>query len=107
VLVDPPCSGLGTLQSRPDLRWRLSPEQISELGELQGRLLAAGAAATAPGGVLAYSVCTISRVEGDDVIERFLATHDSFAPQAPSRQLLPSTDGTDGFFLARLRRDDG
>ena len=61
VLVDPPCSGLGTLQSRPDLRWRASSESIMELASLQGRILAAGGDATAPGGSLVYSVCTISR----------------------------------------------
>ncbi|MGO9821412.1 MAG: transcription antitermination factor NusB, partial [Solirubrobacteraceae bacterium] len=61
VLVDPPCSGLGTLQSRPDLRWRTSPERIAELSDLQARVLRAGAEATAPHGTLVYSVCTISR----------------------------------------------
>ena len=65
ILVDPPCSGLGTLQSRPDLRWRARPEAIGELAALQGRILAAGASALAPGGALVYSVCTISRAEGE------------------------------------------
>src|SRR5579884_2303745 len=64
VLVDPPCSGLGTLQSRPDLRWRVGragPDSIGELAALQARILAAGGRSLAPGGVLVYSVCTISR----------------------------------------------
>ena len=65
VLVDPPCSGLGTLQSRPDLRWRASPEAIAELAALQRGSSAAGAAALRPGGVLVYSVCTISRAESE------------------------------------------
>jgi 16S rRNA (cytosine967-C5)-methyltransferase len=119
VLVDPPCSGLGTLQSRPDLRWRARAESIGELAELQGRILAAGAAALAPGGALVYSVCTISRAEGQGVVERFLADHRNFAVEAvaerlpeqlqgvemgPGVQLLPHRDGTDGFFIARLRR---
>ena len=122
VLVDPPCSGLGTLQSRPDLRWRVGragPDSIAELAELQGRILAAGAAALAPGGVLVYSVCTISRAEGPGVVERFLAGHDEFEAESlserlpaglrgvsmgPGVQLLPHHDGTDGFFIARLRR---
>ncbi|HZV75619.1 MAG TPA: 16S rRNA (cytosine(967)-C(5))-methyltransferase RsmB, partial [Conexibacter sp.] len=60
VLVDPPCSGLGTLQGRPDLRWRAQPEAIAGLAELQLRILAAGAAALRPGGALVYATCTIS-----------------------------------------------
>jgi 16S rRNA (cytosine967-C5)-methyltransferase len=118
VLLDPPCSGLGTLQSRPDRRWRASLESIDELAELQQRLLRTAAAATAPGGALVYSVCTISRREGEDVIGRFLAASEGWEAEdlgaahpdwrygADPRylQLLPDRDGTDGFFIARLRR---
>jgi 16S rRNA (cytosine967-C5)-methyltransferase len=118
VLVDPPCSGLGTLQSRPDLRWRVSPERLADVSALQARILAAGGAATAPGGALVYSVCTISREEGEGVVGRFLAAnpewhaedlHEHYPqwsdPGARSYlQLLPDRDGTDGFFIARLRR---
>jgi len=87
VLVDAPCSGLGTLQSHPDLRWRASPEGIERLARVQDALLAAGEAALAPGGTLVYSVCTISPREerlGGEV-----------------RRLLPHRDGTDGFYIAR------
>ena len=105
VLVDPPCSGLGTLQSRPDVRWRASPRSIAELAEIQLRILRAGAAATAAGGVLVYSVCTISDAEGQGVIDRFLDQDDGF--ELDERlQLLPHRDETDGFFIARLRRLD-
>jgi 16S rRNA (cytosine967-C5)-methyltransferase len=118
VLVDPPCSGLGTLQSRPDLRWRASPESIAELAGLQATVLAAGAAATAPGGTLVYSVCTISEPESRTVASSFLAGHPAFAledlgseypqwrdPRAERcLQLLPHRDRTDGFFVARFRR---
>jgi len=104
VLVDPPCSGLGTLQSRPDLRWRARPEAIGELAALQARILAAGAQALAPGGTLVYSVCTISRAEGDAVIDAFLREHGEFVAEG-RLQLLPHRDGTDGFFIARLRRE--
>jgi len=103
VLVDPPCGGLGTLQSRPDLRWRARPEATRELAALQARILAAGAQALAPGGTLVYSVCTISRVESEDVVEGFLREHGDFSLERPV-QLLPHRDGTDGFFIARLRR---
>ena len=103
ILVDPPCSGLGTLQSRPDLRWRARPEATRELAALQARILAAGARALAPGGRLVYSVCTISRAESEDVVEEFLRDHGDFALEEHVR-LLPHRDGTDGFFIARLRR---
>jgi 16S rRNA (cytosine967-C5)-methyltransferase len=103
VLVDPPCSGLGTLQSRPDLRWRTSPERIAELAPQQARILAAGAAPTRPGGRLVYSVCTISRAESDDVIDAFLDVHPRWEAETVTR-LAPDTDGTDGFFIATLRR---
>lgn len=103
VLVDPPCSGLGTLQSRPDLRWRARPEAIAELATLQSGILSAGARVLAGGGTLVYSVCTISRAEGADVIERFLNADPDFTCEVV-RQLLPHRDRTDGFFIARLRR---
>jgi len=101
VLADPPCSGLGTLQSRPDLRWRTSPQRIAQLVPLQSRILAAGAAATRLGGVLVYSVCTISRAESDAVIDRFAAEHPGWEVDAIQRTA-PDTDGTDGFFIATL-----
>jgi len=103
VLVDPPCSGLGTLQSRPDLRWRTGPERVADLAAQQSRILAAGAAATRPGGTLVYSVCTISRAESEAVVEDFLAARDDWASDPPAR-LAPDTDGTDGFYIVRLRR---
>lgn len=118
VLVDPPCSGLGTLQARADLRWRVTPEQISELASLQATILAAGAHALRPGGVLVYSTCTISSAENELQIERFLAGNDQFAledltnvqqihthPRAPNVLLtMPHRDHTAGFFIARMRR---
>ncbi len=106
VLVDPPCSGLGTLQSRPDIRWRASPDQIAELVELQAQILEAGALATAPGGALVYSVCTISSAEGQGVIDRFVTEQHEFQIERVV-QTLPHRDGTDGFFVTRLRRAAG
>jgi 16S rRNA (cytosine967-C5)-methyltransferase len=103
VLVDPPCSGLGTLQARPDLRWQPRRGQIGELAEKQAQLLRAGAAQLRAGGTLVYSVCTISRREGDNVVEEFLAAAPEFSCEN-RWQLLPSSDGTDGFFIALLRR---
>jgi 16S rRNA (cytosine967-C5)-methyltransferase len=104
VLIDPPCSGLGTLQSRPDLRWRINPGQIGELATQQAAILRAGAACTRPGGTLVYSVCTISRVESDGVVDAFLAEHPDFAADRPPVRTAPDRDGTDGFFIAHLCR---
>lgn len=103
VLVDPPCSGLGTLQGRPDLRWRARPEAIGELAELQAEILAAGAAPLKPGGALVYATCTISPQENERVVERFLAAHPAFEREC-EHLLLPHRDGSDGFFLARMSR---
>jgi 16S rRNA (cytosine967-C5)-methyltransferase len=88
VLLDPPCSGLGTLRSHPDLRWRASPEGIERLAAEQDAILAAARRALAPGGTLVYSVCTLSPRE-----ER-LVTDDV-------RRTLPHRDDADGFYIAR------
>jgi 16S rRNA (cytosine967-C5)-methyltransferase len=118
VLVDPPCSGLGTLQSRPDLRWRVTPEQVRELRVIQAKVLAAGAAALRPGGVMVYSTCTISPAENEQQIELFLNGNSDFElddlthgqtththPHAPKLMLtLPHREHTAGFFVARMRR---
>ncbi|TMK71955.1 MAG: methyltransferase domain-containing protein [Actinobacteria bacterium] len=95
VLVDPPCSDLGTLASRPDARWRKSPELIERVAGLQAKILGRAAATLKPGGKLAYSVCTISRREGPDQVESL---------DARSTQLRPDRDGTDGFFIATVER---
>jgi 16S rRNA (cytosine967-C5)-methyltransferase len=90
VLLDPPCSGLGTLRSHPDLRWRASPSQIERLATEQDALLDRARALLRPGGrgVVVYSVCTISRAE-----ERLQGTE--------IWRTLPHRDGTDGFYIAR------
>jgi 16S rRNA (cytosine967-C5)-methyltransferase len=119
VLLDPPCSGLGTLQSRPDLRWRASPAAVAQLAAEQARLLSMAAAALAPGGTLVYSTCTISPAENERQIDSLLASHSDLAavdlaerfpawaaPAPAGRDLLalPSVQGSDGFFVAAVRR---
>jgi 16S rRNA (cytosine967-C5)-methyltransferase len=88
VLVDPPCTGLGTLSSHPDLRWRVSPAGIDRLAGEQDELLAVARRALRPGGTLVYSICTLSPRE-----ER-LVTADVW-------RTLPPVDQTDGFYIAR------
>ena len=120
VLLDAPCSGLGTLASRPDLRWRRRPDDVRRLARLQRRLLQRAAAAVKPGGTLTYAVCTLTRAETLDVVEPLLATggwevEDLGAiwpgfghPQAGGfLLLLPPHAGSSGFFIARLRRRGG
>jgi 16S rRNA (cytosine967-C5)-methyltransferase len=118
VLVDPPCSDLGTLASRPDARWRKTADQPERLAQTQGAILRAGADALAPGGTLVYSTCTISPAENERVIDAFRAERGEFEaddlrrevpvwqhPSVPFHlQTLPNRDGTEGFFIARLRR---
>ncbi|MFI4984747.1 MAG: 16S rRNA (cytosine(967)-C(5))-methyltransferase RsmB [Solirubrobacterales bacterium] len=125
VLVDPPCSGLGTLQARADLRWRVGPDAVAEMARSQAAILATGAKALRPGGVLVYSTCTISQTENEHVIAAFLNSHPDFSLDDLSAELpglalscqgplsdhedrpvltLPHRDNTAGFFIARLRR---
>lgn len=115
VLVDAPCSGLGTLARRPDIRWRKSEADIEGLRLLQSELLADASKLVAPGGLLVYSTCTISERENERVVEEFMACEHGFEP-APAGvleslgggryfvQLLPDTHGCDGTFIARMRR---
>jgi 16S rRNA (cytosine967-C5)-methyltransferase len=104
VLVDPPCSGLGTLQARADLRWRITPENIAEMSVVQARILAAGAPVLRPGGVLVYSTCTISATENERQIASFIDSHPDFALADSPIMTLPHRDRTAGFFIARLQR---
>lgn len=105
VLVDPPCSDLGALASRPDARWRKSPRAIERLAELQGRLLARAAEALKPGGTLVYSTCTISRRENEARIETLLRDEGVRLTVEHEEQLRPDRDRTTGFFVCRMRKD--
>jgi 16S rRNA (cytosine967-C5)-methyltransferase len=113
ALVDAPCSGLGVLAQRPDLRWRASP-----LPELQLELLRAAIARVRPGGTVVYSTCTIGREECEDVVDAVVADGEveiavSLGEDWPAfrhrsrpafLQTLPHVHGTSGFFVARLTR---
>ncbi len=118
VLVDPPCTDLGTLASRPDARWRKSSDMPARLAREQAAILRAGADALRPGGTLVYSTCTISPAENEAVVGEFLAERGDFSADdlradvplwdhghVPGfLQTLPHRDATEGFFIARLRR---
>ena len=103
VLVDPPCSDLGTLASRPDARWRKDPEAIERLAVIQGEILSAGVAALRPGGTLVYSTCTISARENEAVVAAALEKGTGLE-EARRLATRPDRDGTDGFFIAELRK---
>lgn len=97
VLVDPPCSGLGTLQGHPDLRWRATPETIERLATTQRNILAAGANAMKPGGRLVYSTCTLSPRENEEQVAQTGLRVES------ERLVLPHHDRSDGFYIAMMR----
>lgn len=121
VLVDAPCSGTGTWRRNPEARWRLTPEQLSELRVLQDRLLDQAAALVKPGGRLIYATCSLLPCEDEDRVDAFLARDPRFRPlpvgevwpgvatgdvpaEGPWLQLMPHRHGVDGFFVAILER---
>lgn len=119
VLVDAPCSGLGTLRRNPDLKWRQSPESVTELVAKQQSILDSASRLVKAGGRLVYATCSLLTEENEDVVAAFLAAHPDFrllpAGEALAAQRIeldmgahlrldPSRHGTDGFFAAVLER---
>lgn len=116
VLCDVPCSGLGVIRRKPEIKYK-SPEDFSDLPEIQYQILETSAKYVKPGGTLVYSTCTLSRSENDEVAERFAMAHPEFLPivqQIPyasatgdaMRTYCPDENGGDGFFTASFRRKD-
>jgi 16S rRNA (cytosine967-C5)-methyltransferase len=99
ILLDAPCSGLGTGRRRPEVRWKRTPSDVEALGALQRRLLASAGRWLAPGGRLVYAVCTWTAGETDDVVDA--ATPSGMVVES-RRQLLPDVEDTDGMYLAVL-----
>ncbi len=121
VLCDVPCSGLGVIGKKPDIRYRMNPTKQEELIRIQRRILSVSQNYVKPGGVLIYSTCTIGADENQMNLKYFLENFpfhlDSIDPYIPEQlhcrtsaggylQLLPGVHDTDGFFLARLKRND-
>jgi 16S rRNA (cytosine967-C5)-methyltransferase len=120
VLVDPPCTDLGALASRPDARWRKQAGQSRRLAALQRQILGRGLDALRPGGALVYATCTISAAENEELVASVLedrsdvaaddlgATEAALASARDPRflQTRPDRDRSDGFFIARLRRGE-
>ena len=116
IVVDAPCDGLGVLRRHPELRWRVA--DVEALTALQARLLDKAVGLLVPGGRLIYSVCTFTHSEGRDQVDALLQRHpemsvdtpppgiawDSLHPSGRGWMALPHRHGTDGFFMARLRR---
>lgn len=119
VLVDAPCSGLGTLRRNPDLKWRQSPQSIEELKRKQAAILSSAANLLKPGGRLTYATCSFLPEENREIVEGFLASHPQFKllncaelltqqkiplDTGVYLQLSPDLHGTDGFFAAAMER---
>lgn len=114
VLCDVPCSGLGVIRRKPEIKYK-SPEEFAQLPEIQYQILETSARYVKPGGTLVYSTCTLSRAENDEVAERFSEAHPEFAPIVQHipfaaatgdhmRTFCPDENGGDGFFTASFRR---
>jgi len=112
VLVDAPCSGLGALRRRPDARWRIAPADVDTLATLQARIIPAAAALVRPGGLLVYSVCTLTAAESIDhpLPDGFTPVEPPPGPWHPygdGARLLPQDADTDGMVVRRWRRVGG
>ncbi|MEM9510278.1 MAG: 16S rRNA (cytosine(967)-C(5))-methyltransferase [Cyanobacteria bacterium P01_E01_bin.35] len=118
VLLDAPCSGLGTLHKRPDIRWRQTSQAIGELFELQRELLEQTALWVKPKGILVYATCTLNILENEKVIQSFLENNSNWSIQSPPKAIAQNwvtTEGwikvyphrydMDGFFMVGLKRD--
>jgi len=112
VLVDAPCSGSGTWRRNPEARWRLTPERLDRLANVQARLLDIASELVRPGGAIVYAVCSLLTREGAGQVAGFLGRHSGWTAQeihgsfgrceGDGRLLTPGHDSTDGFFIARL-----
>jgi ribosomal RNA small subunit methyltransferase RsmB len=120
VLVDAPCSGLGIIRRKPDIKWTRKPEDIGSLNKIQADILKTSSSYVKPGGTLVYSTCTILREENQGTVNDFLSRNKDFYIESVEAfleeplkkyvspegylQLYPNVQGADGFFICRLKR---
>ncbi len=121
VLADVPCSGLGVIGQKPEIKNTITADQLAGLRDVQLKILENAARCVKPGGILVYSTCTVRRAENQEIIECFLERHPDFMPDSLKGylgerlergrhaeqgflQLYPARDGIDGFFMARMKR---
>jgi len=117
VLLDPPCSGWGTAGKKADLRWKKTPQDISNLVKIQTKMIDRAARLVKPGGVLVYSTCTIIRKENDQMVEEFLLRNNNFELESAKQffhselvsergfiKTYPDSGHLDGSFCARIKR---
>jgi 16S rRNA (cytosine967-C5)-methyltransferase len=104
VLIDAPCSGLGTVRRDPDIKWRRTPADLPALADRQLQILRSCAEAVRPGGRLIYSTCSSEPEENEDVINSFLLQTSEFRPEGEALQTLPFRDGLEAFYARRLIR---
>ena len=105
VIADLPCSGLGVLRKKPDIKYRMQPEDIKSLIALQREILSTVHQYVKPGGRMIYSTCTIDAGENEENVAWFTANHKEFEVES-MEQILPDELGSDGFFIARLRKQN-
>ncbi len=105
VLVDAPCSGLGVIRRKPEIKYKKKTREFDDFPRKQLAILSASAKYVKPGGVLVYSTCTISPYENQQVIKEFLKKNSSFSKEE-ELQLLPNINNTDGFFICKMKRAD-
>ncbi len=104
VLVDAPCSGLGVVRRKPEIKYKKMTSEIIELPLKQLAILSASSQYVKPGGVLVYSTCTISVNENQKVVKDFLKKNPNYTIEH-EMQLLPNVDNTDGFFICKMKKD--
>ena len=105
VLVDAPCSGLGTVRKKPEIKYREYDGKMENLPQIQKDILMASSSYVKPGGILVYSTCTISDRENRQVSEAFLRIKKDFE-HIESKLLLPGKGETDGFYICKMKRKD-
>ncbi|QNO16346.1 16S rRNA (cytosine(967)-C(5))-methyltransferase RsmB [Alkalicella caledoniensis] len=104
ILLDAPCSGLGVITNKPDIKWNKSIEDISEIAKIQKKLINNAATLLKPNGVLVYSTCTVTKQENEDIIASFLKENDKFRLDT-QRRLYPHRNNCHGFYIAKLIRE--